>query len=154
LQLDFVLPERLDATFIGEDGNKHRPVMLHRAVLGTLERFIGIMIESTGGKLPLWLAPTQVVIATITGKADDYATKLCEDLIAAGIRAELDIRNEKINYKVREHSVAKVPNIFVVGAREAEEGTVAIRRLGSQAQDMQSAEDALAQIVNDAKAPF
>jgi threonyl-tRNA synthetase len=154
LQLDFVLPERLDATFIGEDGNKHRPVMLHRAVLGTLERFIGIMIESTGGKLPLWLAPTQVVIATITGKADDYATKLCDDLIAAGIRAELDIRNEKINYKVREHSVAKVPNIFVVGAREAEEGTVAIRRLGSQAQDMQSAEDALAQIVNDAKAPF
>lgn len=154
LQLDFVLPERLDASFVGEDGNKHRPVMLHRAVLGTLERFIGILIESTGGKLPLWLAPTQVVVATITGKADEYAKDVHQKLLDAGIRAELDIRNEKINYKVREHSHAKVANIFVVGVREAEEKTVAIRRLGSQAQDMQGLDNALESIVEEAKAPF
>lgn len=154
LQLDFVLPERLDASFIGEDGNKHRPVMLHRAVLGTLERFIGILIESTGGKLPLWLAPTQVVVATITGKADDYALDIVEKLKALGIRAEVDIRNEKINYKVREHSHAKVPNLFVVGVREEEEKTVAIRRLGSQAQDVQSLDDAIAALAEEAKAPF
>ncbi|MFP4387101.1 MAG: threonine--tRNA ligase, partial [Alphaproteobacteria bacterium] len=131
LQLDFVLPERLDASYIGEDGAKHRPVMLHRAVLGTLERFIGIMIESYGGKLPLWLSPVQCVVVTVTGKADDYALQVCDALKDAGVRAELDVRNEKINYKVREHSVKKVPVLFVVGAREAEEGTVAIRRLGS-----------------------
>lgn len=154
LQLDFVLPERLDASFVGEDGNKHRPVMLHRAVLGTLERFIGILIESTGGKLPLWLAPTQVVVATITGKADEYAAEIHQKLLDAGIRAELDIRNEKINYKVREHSHAKVPNIFVVGVREAEEQTVAIRRLGSQAQDMQSFSDALVSVIEESKAPY
>ena len=154
LQLDFVLPERLDASYVGEDGNKHQPVMLHRAVLGTLERFIGILIESTGGKLPLWLAPTQVVVATITGKADAYAKDVHQKLMDAGIRAELDIRNEKINYKVREHSHAKVANIFVVGVREAEEETVAIRRLGSQAQDMQSLDDALSSIIEEAKAPF
>lgn len=154
LQLDFVLPERLDASYIGEDGNKHRPVMLHRAVLGTLERFIGILIESTGGKLPLWLAPTQVVVATITGKADDYASHIVEKLKSLGIRAELDIRNEKINYKVREHSHAKVPNLFVVGVREEEEKTVAIRRLGSQAQDVQSLDDAIAALIDEAKAPF
>lgn len=154
LQLDFVLPERLDASYVGEDGNKHQPVMLHRAVLGTLERFIGILIESTGGKLPLWLAPTQVVVATITGKADAYAKEVHQKLMDAGIRAELDIRNEKINYKVREHSHAKVANIFVVGVREAEEETVAIRRLGSQAQDMQSLDDALFSIIEEAKAPF
>ena len=154
LQLDFVLPERLDANYIGEDGKKHRPVMLHRAVLGTLERFIGIMIESTGGKLPLWLAPTQVVVATITASADDYAKEVHQKLIDAGIRAELDIRNEKINYKVREHSLAKVPNLFVVGAREAEEQTVAIRRLGSKAQDVEALDKALADISEAAKAPF
>ncbi|NCT40094.1 MAG: threonine--tRNA ligase [Alphaproteobacteria bacterium] len=154
LQLDFVLPERLDAHYIGEDGNKHRPVMLHRAILGTLERFIGIMIENYAGKLPLWLAPVQCVVATITASADDYARDIYEQLKAAGIRAELDIRNEKINYKVREHSVGKVPNLFVVGAREAEEKTVAIRRLGSQAQDVKSFDEALAEIVDEAKAPF
>lgn len=154
LQLDFVLPERLDASYIGEDGNKHRPVMLHRAVLGTLERFIGILIESTGGKLPLWLAPTQVVVATITGKADDYATKIIEQLQEKGIRAELDIRNEKINYKVREHSHAKVPNLFVVGVREAEENTVAIRRLGSKDQEVTNLDEAIKNLVEASKAPF
>ena len=154
LQLDFNLPERLDASFIGEDGNKHRPVMLHRAILGSLERFIGVMIESYAGKLPLWLAPTQVVVATITGKADDYAVGIVEDLKARGIRAELDIRNEKINYKVREHSHAKVPNLFVVGVREEEERTVAIRRLGSQAQDVVKLDEAIANLVEEAKAPF
>ncbi len=154
LQLDFNLPERLDANYIGEDGAKHRPVMLHRAALGALERFIGIMIESTAGRLPLWLSPVQCVVATITGKADDYATDVYRKLIDAGIRAELDVRNEKINYKVREHSHAKVPVMFVVGAREAEEGTVAIRRLGSKAQDVQSLEDALVDICEKAQPPF
>lgn len=154
LQLDFVLPERLDASYIGEDGNKHRPVMLHRAVLGTLERFIGIMVESYAGKLPMWLAPTQVVVATVTGKADEYAAQIYQKLVDAGIRAELDIRNEKINYKVRDHSVKKVPALFVVGAREAEEGTVAIRRLGSQAQDVKSFDEAMIELVEEAKAPY
>lgn len=154
LQLDFVLPERLDAHYIGQDGEKHRPVMLHRAILGSLERFIGVMIENYAGKLPLWLAPTQVVVATITDSANDYATKLHADLVAAGIRAELDVRNEKINYKVREHSVAKVPNLFVVGAREAEESTVAIRRLGSKAQDIQDSAAAVKAITAEAQPPF
>ncbi|MGH1455985.1 MAG: threonine--tRNA ligase [Alphaproteobacteria bacterium] len=154
LQLDFVLPERLDASYIGEDGSKHRPVMLHRAVLGTLERFIGIMVESYAGKLPMWLAPTQVVVATITGKADEYATAIHKKLVDAGIRAELDIRNEKINYKVREHSVKKVPALFVVGAREAEEGSVAIRRLGSQAQSVVEFDEALMALVEEATAPY
>lgn len=154
LQLDFVLPERLDASYIGQDGEKHRPVMLHRAILGTLERFIGIMIESTAGRLPLWLSPVQCVVATITGKADAYATDVHQKLLDAGIRAELDIRNEKINYKVREHSHAKVPVMFVVGAREAEEGTVAIRRLGSKDQDLQGLEDALVDIREQAQPPF
>ncbi len=154
LQLDFVLPERLDAIYIGEDGNKHRPVMLHRAILGTLERFIGIMIENYAGKLPLWLAPVQCVVATVTGSADDYARDIHTRLKAAGIRAELDIRNEKINYKVREHSLAKVPNLFVVGAREAEEQTVAIRRLGSQNQNVEKFDDALNALIETAKPPF
>lgn len=154
LQLDFNLPERLDASFVGQDGERHRPVMLHRAILGSLERFIGVMIESYAGKLPLWLAPTQVVIATITEKADDYAKDIHKTLVDAGIRAELDIRNEKINYKVREHSHAKVPNLFVVGVREAEEKTVAIRRLGSQAQDMQSLDEAIAALTKDAHPPY
>ncbi len=154
LQLDFVLPERLDASYIGEDGAKHRPVMLHRAVLGTLERFIGIMIENYAGKLPLWLVPVQCVVATITGDADDYATEVYEKLKAAGIRAELDIRNEKINYKVREHSLAKVPALFVVGAREAEENTVAIRRLGSRDQNVIALEKAIESLALEAKAPY
>lgn len=154
LQLDFVLPERLDASYIGEDGAKHRPVMLHRAVLGTLERFIGIMIESYAGKLPLWLQPVQCVVASITGDANEYATKVYEQLNEAGIRAELDIRNEKINYKVREHSLAKVPALFVVGMREAEENKVAIRRLGSQAQNVVDTAQAIKDLADEAKAPY
>lgn len=154
LQLDFVLPERLDANYIGEDGERHRPVMLHRAVLGTLERFIGIMIESTAGKLPLWLAPVQCVVAPITSEADIYANEVTEQLKAAGIRVETDLRNEKINYKVREHSLQKVPVMFVVGAREAEAKTVAIRRLGSQAQDVKPLAEALEALKQDCKAPF
>ena len=154
LQLDFVLPERLDASYVGEDGNRHRPVMLHRAILGSLERFIGVMIESYAGKLPLWLAPVQVVVATITGKADDYAKTVYEDLQAAGIRAALDIRNEKINYKVREHSHAKVPALFVVGVREAEENTVAIRRLGSKEQSVESLDAALESLAKEAQPPY
>jgi len=131
IQTDTVLPERLDAYYIGEDGEKHRPVMLHRAILGTFERFIGILIEHHAGKFPLWLAPRQVVVATIVSDADNYARAVVAQLQAAGLRAEADLRNEKINYKVREHSLAKVPLLLVVGKREAEEGTVAVRRLGS-----------------------
>lgn len=153
-QLDFVLPDRLQAQYVGEDGEKHNAVMIHRAVYGTLERFIGLLIESTGGKLPLWLAPVQCVVATITGKADAYALALVEKLKAAGIRAEADIRNEKINYKVREHSHAKVPYIYAVGMNEVDEGTVAIRKLGSQGQRLEKAEAAIAALVEEAKAPF
>jgi threonyl-tRNA synthetase len=154
LQLDFNLPERLDATYIESDGSKQRPVMLHRAALGALERFIGIMIENYAGKLPLWLMPTQCVVATITGDADTYAKEVYDKLIAAGIRAELDVRNEKINYKVREHSLAKVPALFVVGMREAEEATVAIRRLGSQGQNVMNIDEAVADLINEAKPPY
>ena len=131
-QVDFVLPERLDASFIGEDGNKHRPVMLHRACLGSFERFIGILLEEHSGKLPLWLAPRQVVVASIVSDADEYVLSTVKTLKAAGIRVESDTRNEKINYKVREHSVAKVPIILAIGMREVEEKTVSIRRLGSK----------------------
>lgn len=154
LQLDFVLPERLDASYIGEDGNRHRPVMLHRAILGTLERFIGIMIENYAGKLPLWLAPTQVVIATVTTKADDYAKEIYDQMKALGLRAELDIRNEKINYKIREHSVKKVQEIFVVGAREAEEKTVAIRRLGTKEQSILPIDEAVNTLAQNCKPPY
>ena len=154
MQLDFNLPERFDATYIGEDGSKHRPVMLHRAVLGTFERFIGIMLESYAGKMPLWMAPTQCAVATITGSADAYATKIYDELKAAGLRVELDIRNEKINYKVRDHMTKKTSHLFVVGAREAEEDTVALRRLGSKAQDIMSREEAVKMIVEACKAPY
>lgn len=130
IQSDRVLPERLDASYVGEDGEKHRPVMLHRAIFGSYERFIGILIEHFAGRLPLWLAPTQAVVATIVSDADDYAQRVVADLRAAGLRAEADLRNEKINLKVREHSLQKVPALLVIGKREAEEGTVAIRRLG------------------------
>ncbi len=129
LQTDTVLPERLDASYIGEDGEKHRPVMLHRAILGTFERFIGIMIEHYAGKLPVWLAPVQAVVATIVSDADDYGREVVRQLEAAGIRVEADLRNEKINYKVREHSLKKVPHLLVLGKREAEEGTVALRSM-------------------------
>ena len=151
LQVDFVLPERLDANYIGVDGAKHRPVMLHRAILGSLERFIGILIEEYAGKFPLWLAPTQVVVATITEAADAYAAELVAELKAAGIRAELDISNNKINYKVREHSLQKVPVMLVVGAKEMETRGVSIRKLGSEKQETMSFEQAKAELLNEAK---
>jgi len=154
LQLDFNLPERLDASYVADDASRQRPVMLHRAILGSIERFIGILIENYAGKLPLWLAPVQCVVATITDEANDYAKKVYAELKARGIRAELDIRNEKINYKVREHSVGKVPVMFVVGAREAQEQKVAIRRLGSQDQSVQGLSEALENLATEAKAPY
>ena len=134
LQVDLNLPARLGATYIGEDGNRHTPVLLHRAIFGSLERFIGVLLEHYAGALPFWLAPTQVVVATITSDADAYAEHVRQQLAAAGLRAELDIRNEKINYKVREHSLAKTPAILALGKREVADGTVAIRRLGQQSQ--------------------
>jgi len=137
LQVDFVLPDRLDAEFTGEDGAKHRPVMLHRAILGSFERFIGILIENYAGKFPMWLAPTQIVVATITSEADGYALEVEKALKAAGLRARADLRNEKINYKVREHSLAKVPVIAVVGRKEAEEKTVALRFLGEEGRNQE-----------------
>ncbi|MBT0670019.1 threonine--tRNA ligase [Novosphingobium profundi] len=152
IQSDRVLPERLDATYIGEDGAKHRPVMLHRAIFGSYERFIGILIEHFAGRLPAWLAPVQAVVATIISDADGYAKEAVAKLKAAGIRVESDLRNEKINYKVREHSLAKVPYLLVVGAREAEEGTVAIRTLGEQHQKVMSLEEAIA-MLKDASTP-
>lgn len=153
IQLDYVLPERLDASYVGEDGERHRPVMLHRAILGTFERFIGILIEHHAGRFPLWLAPVQAVVATIVSDADDYAADVVAKLAAAGLRVESDIRNEKINYKVREHSLAKVPALLVVGKREAEEGTVAIRRLGDQQQKVMTLDEAIAALVLEATPP-
>ncbi|WP_272006100.1 threonine--tRNA ligase [Roseovarius sp. ZX-A-9] len=145
LQVDFVLPERLDATYIGQDGAKHRPVMLHRATLGSFERFIGILIEEHAGKLPFWLAPRQVVVASIVSEADDYVHDVVAQLRARGIRAEADTRNEKINYKVREHSVGKVPVILACGLREVEESTVTVRRLGEK----QTSVEPLSEVTND-----
>ena len=153
LQVDYVLPERLDANYIAEDGQKHRPVMLHRAIFGSFERFLGILIEHHAGRFPLWLAPVQVMVATITSDGDAFAREVAAKLEAAGLRAELDLRNEKINYKVREHSLAKVPALFVVGKREAEEGTVSIRRLGSKEQTSQAADQAIADLVAEAVMP-
>ena len=153
LQVDFVLPDRLDANYIGEDGEKHRPVMLHRAILGSFERFLGILIEDYAGRFPLWLAPVQVVVATITSDADDYGRDVHEKLIQAGLRSELDIRNEKISYKVREHSVGKVPIILVVGNREAEESSVSVRRLGSKDQEGMSLADAIDHLTAEATPP-
>lgn len=153
IQSDRVLPERLDASYVGEDGEKHRPVMLHRAIFGSYERFIGILIEHFAGRLPAWLAPTQAVVATIVSDADDYAREVASRLQAAGIRVETDLRNEKINYKVREHSLAKVPQLLVVGMREAEEGTVALRTLGEQAQRVISLEAAIAHLKAEATPP-
>ena len=153
IQADFNLPERLDATYIGEDGEKHRPVMMHRAVLGSFERFLGVLIEHYAGAFPLWLAPVQVVVATITSEADGYAREAVDALKASGLRAELDTRNEKINYKVREHSVEKVPVIAVVGAREAQERKLALRRLGSNAQNILSLQEAADQLAEEALPP-
>ncbi|HTK34371.1 MAG TPA: threonine--tRNA ligase [Caulobacteraceae bacterium] len=153
LQLDFVLPERLDAEYVAEDGSKQRPVMLHRAILGTFERFLGILIENFGGAFPLWLAPTQVVVATITSDADGYAEEAAAALRAAGLRVETDLRNEKINYKIREHSLAKVPVIAVVGRQEAEGRRLALRRLGAERQSVLSLEEAIAALTAEASPP-
>jgi len=154
IQSDRVLPERLDASYVGEDGARHRPIMLHRAIFGSYERFIGILIEHYAGKFPLWLAPVQAVVATIVSDADDYAKEVVERLRAAGLRAETDLRNEKINYKVREHSLGRVPNLLVVGRREAEEGTVALRRLGSdEHQKVMTVDDLVARLVDEATPP-
>jgi threonyl-tRNA synthetase len=153
LQVDFVLPERLDAEYVAADGAKRCPVMLHRAILGSLERFIGILIEQYAGKLPLWLAPTQVVVATITGAADEAAKKVRAALAGAGLRAEADLRNEKINYKVREHSHAKVPVMLVVGEREAQDGTVSLRRLGGRDQEVLALDEAVTRLAAEAAPP-
>ncbi len=153
IQSDRVLPERLDASYIGEDGERHRPIMLHRAIFGSYERFIGILIEHYAGRFPVWLAPVQAVVATIVSDADGYAEEAAAKLAAAGIRVDTDLRNEKINYKVREHSVAKVPVLLVVGKREAEEGKVAVRRLGSQAQEIMTLDEAIAMLREEATPP-
>lgn len=153
LQLDFVLPERLGADYVAESGAKERPVMLHRAILGSLERFLGILIEEFSGAFPSWLAPVQVVIATITSEADSYAEEAAKVLRAAGLRVEVDTRNEKINYKVREHSVQKIPVIAVVGAREAQERKLALRRFGSKAQEIVTLEDGAKTLAFEALAP-
>jgi len=153
IQSDRVLPERLDANYIGEDGEKHRPVMLHRAIFGSYERFIGILIEHFAGKLPTWLAPVQAVVATIVSDADGYAEDVASQLRAAGIRVETDTRNEKINYKVREHSLAKVPHLLVVGKREAEEGTVAVRTLGAEHQKVMPLAEAIAMLRSEGTPP-
>ena len=153
IQTDTVLPERLDASYVAEDGARHRPIMLHRAILGSFERFIGILIEHHAGRFPLWLAPVQAVVATIVSDADDYAREVTAALAKAGLRADTDLRNEKINYKVREHSLARVPHLLVVGRREAEEGNVAIRTLGSDGQRVMSLADAVTMLTREAVPP-
>ncbi|MEQ8814310.1 MAG: threonine--tRNA ligase [Thalassobaculum sp.] len=153
LQVDFVLPERLDAEYVGEDGARHRPVMLHRAIFGSMERWIGILIEQYAGRFPMWLSPLQVVVATITNDADGYAAEVAAACKAAGLRVAMDRRNEKINYKVREHSEAKVPAILVVGAREAEGRSVAMRRLGGQAQEVLALDEAVNRLKSEATPP-
>ena len=153
LQVDFNMPGRLGASYIGEDNNKHTPVMLHRAILGSLERFTGILIEHYEGRFPLWLSPIQVVVATITSKANDYAKEIEAALISKGIRVILDIRNEKINYKVREHSVNKIPFIFVVGNNEMDNKTIALRRLGSKEQEILNLDDSIALLEDNSLPP-
>ena len=153
LQVDFVLPERLDANYIGSDGEKHRPVMLHRAILGSIERFFGILIENYAGKLPLWLAPTQVVIATVVDSANEYAESICDQLKEAGLRVGTDLRNEKISYKVRDLSVQKIQYIAVVGAKEAEEQTISLRQLGSQDQTVMTLKEFVAMMKENAAPP-
>ena len=153
-QADFNLPTRLEATYIGEDGNKHVPVMMHRAILGSFERFIGILTENYSGNFPLWLAPIQVVICTITSEADDYAKSLSKSLNNANIRLQLDTRNEQISYKIREHSELKRPVIIALGKNEVSNKTVSIRRLGSTNTESQNTNDFLASIVEEAKSPL
>jgi threonyl-tRNA synthetase len=152
-QVDFNLPQRFGVFYVDQDGQKKTPVMIHRAICGSMERFIGILLENYAGALPLWLAPVQAVVATIVSDADDYAIELSRKLAKAGIRAEVDLRNEKINYKVREHSLAKVPVILVVGKREVEEGTVNVRRFGQQAQETLTADRAVALLQAEAVPP-
>ena len=154
LQVDLNLPERLDAVYVGEDGARHRPVMLHRALFGSLERFIGILLENYSGHLPLWLSPTHAVVATITDQCADYAKAVAARLQGAGLRIDADLRNEKIGYKVREHSAAKIPLILAVGAREAADGTVSVRRLGSRAQEILALDEAVARIRREAAGPL
>ncbi len=153
LQVDPNLPERLDASYVGEDSQRHRPIMLHRAILGSMERFVGILIEHYAGKFPLWLAPVQAVVTTITSDADDYARKVVADMEKQGIRVKLDTRNEKINYKIREHSLTKTPQIWVVGKREAEEGKVAIRHFGAENQEVLALDAAIRKIIEDSAPP-
>ena len=153
IQLDYVLPERLGAEYVAEDGSKQRPVMLHRAILGSFERFLGILIENYGGAFPMWLAPVQVVVATITSDANAYAEVAAERLRDAGLRVEIDTRNEKINYKIREHSLAKVPVIAVVGRKEAETGQLALRRFGSDGQSMAALGEAVLELAHAALPP-
>ena len=153
LQVDFVLPERLDAEYVAEDGNRYRPVMLHRAILGSLERWIGILIEQYSGRMPAWLSPVQLVVAAITDSSHDYAKQVHTAALVAGMRAELDTRNEKIGYKIREHSTAKVPFILAVGGREAEAGTVALRRLGSDKQEIIQLDEVMAILADESLPP-
>ena len=153
LQVDFVLPERLDANYIASDGSKKRPVMLHRAILGSMERWIGILIEQYAGRFPMWLAPVQLVITTITSDNDDYAYKVLEECKKAGLRAAVDTRNEKINYKIREHSNAKIPVILVVGTKEYENETVAMRRLGGKSQEILALDDAVNTLLKESTPP-
>ena len=153
LQVDFVLPDRLDAEYVGEDGNRHRPVMLHRAILGSMERWIGILIEQYAGRMPAWLAPVQILVASITDSANAYAREVAAAAAEAGLRVETDLRNEKISYKVREHSVMKVPFILVVGGREAETSTVALRRLGSNDQQVLDAHETISMLRDESLAP-
>ena len=153
LQVDYVLPERLDASYVGEDSARHRPVMLHRAILGSFERFLGILIEQHAGRFPLWLAPVQVVVAAIVTDAAEYAQHVTDTLRAAGLVVEADLRNEKINAKIREHSLARVPVILVVGRKEAEENTVAMRRLGGKAQDVLPLDEAVSALAYEALPP-
>jgi threonyl-tRNA synthetase len=152
-QVDFNLPERFGAYYIDADGQKKMPVMVHRAICGSMERFLGMLIENFAGHFPLWLAPVQAVVTTIVSDADDYAEKVARDLRRAGLRVETDLRNEKINYKVREHSVAKIPVILVAGKREMEEGTLNVRRLGSQAQQSLKLEEVVRILTEEATPP-
>ncbi len=153
LQLDFNMPERLGATYVGEDGGRHTPVMLHRAILGSVERFIGILIEHYAGNFPLWLAPVQAVVASIVGEAAPYGEEVARELADAGLRVVTDTGNETINYKVREHSLAKVPLMLVVGRREAEQRSVSLRRLGSPAQEALALGEAIARLKVEAVPP-
>jgi threonyl-tRNA synthetase len=153
VQIDFNLPERFDAEYVAEDGSRQRPAMLHRAVLGSMERFVGVLIEHYAGKFPLWLAPTQAVVATIVNDADSYAKEAAAALKLAGLRVETDLRNEKINYKVREHALAKVPYLLVIGRREAEERTLSVRKLGSDKQETIALDALIKQLLAEAVPP-